>query len=244
MADSSRVPQLEVRGNGQEQNSGVVPRRRSAALVAPAETRYAKSGDVHIAYQVVGEGPFDLVYVPGFVSNVEAIWQSPARARFFRRLASFSRLILFDKRGTGLSDRTSQIFTLEQRMDDVRSVMDAAGSERAALFGVSEGGPMLVLFAATYPQRTTALVLYGSYARLSWAPNHPFGRRDEEWATVFSNIERYWGTPEGFDLGIWAASNVNDRSAVEGAAAYFRAAASPGAALAVMRMNREIDVRP
>ena len=120
-------------------------------MSAPAETRYARSGDVHIAYQVVGEGPFDLVFVPGFVSNVEAIWESPARARFFRRLASFSRLILFDKRGTGLSDRTSQIFTLEQRMDDVRAVMDAAGSERAALFGISEGGPMSVLFAATYP---------------------------------------------------------------------------------------------
>jgi pimeloyl-ACP methyl ester carboxylesterase len=107
---------------------------------APAETRYAKSGDVHIAYQVVGEGSLDLVFVPGFVSNVEAAWESPRRAGFLHRLASFSRLILFDKRGTGLSDRTSQIFTLEQRMDDVRAVMDAAGSERAALFAISEGG--------------------------------------------------------------------------------------------------------
>ena len=213
-------------------------------MAAPAETRYAKSGDVHIAYQVIGEGPFDLVYVPGFVSNVEAIWQSPARARFFRRLASFSRLILFDKRGTGLSDRTSQIFTLEQRMDDVRAVMDAAGSERAALFGTSEGGPMSVLFAATYPQRTTALAIYGSYARLPWAPNHPFGRPDEEWATALSRIERHWGTPDGLDVNLWAPSIANDRSAIEGAAAYYRAAASPGAALAVIRMNREIDIRP
>jgi pimeloyl-ACP methyl ester carboxylesterase len=211
---------------------------------APAETRYAKSGDVHIAYQVVGEGPFDLVFVPGFVSNVEAAWESPARARFFRRLASFCRLILFDKRGTGLSDRSSQIFTLEQRMDDVRAVMDAAGSERAALFGVSEGGPMSVLFAATYPERTTALVMYGSYAKRSWARDHPSGWREEEWATLLANIERHWGTPKGLDLTIWAPGIAEDRSLVEATAAYFRAAASPGAALGVMQMNRDIDVRP
>lgn len=207
------------------------------------ETRYAHSGDVHIAYQVVGAGPFDLVFVPGFVSNVEAAWDSPARASFFRRLASFSRLILFDKRGTGLSDRTSQIFTLEQRMDDVRAVMDAAGSERAALFGISEGGPMSVLFAATYPERTTALAMYGSYARRSWAPDHPFGWRDEDWSDVFANMEAHWGTPEGLDLHLWAPSIEHDRALAESWAAYLRAAASPGAALAVMRMNREIDVR-
>jgi pimeloyl-ACP methyl ester carboxylesterase len=207
------------------------------------ETRYARSGDVHIAYQIVGEGPFDLVFVPGFVSNVEAAWESPARTRFFRRLASFSRLILFDKRGTGLSDRTSEIFTLEQRMDDVRAVMDAAGSERAALFGISEGGPMSVLFAATYPERTTALAMYGSYARRSWGPDHPYGWRDEEWSTVFANIERHWGTPEGLDTTLWAPSIAHDRALMESWAAYLRAAASPGAALAVMRMNREIDVR-
>ena len=117
------------------------------------ETRYAKSGDVHLAYQVMGEGSIDLVFVPGFVSHLEANWQSPNREKFFRRLASFSRLILFDKRGTGLSDRSSQLFTLEQRMDDVRTVMDAVGSERAAIFGISEGGPMSILFAATYPDR-------------------------------------------------------------------------------------------
>ncbi len=109
------------------------------------QTHYAKSGDVNIAYQVTGKGPIDLVFVPGFVSHVEASWQSTKRAKFFNRLASFSRLILFDKRGTGLSDRSSQIFSLEQRMDDVRAVMDAAGSDRAAIFGISEGGPMSIL---------------------------------------------------------------------------------------------------
>jgi pimeloyl-ACP methyl ester carboxylesterase len=145
-------------------------------MTAVPETRYAKSGDVHIAYQVLGEGPFDLVFVPGFVSNVEATWLEPARAAFFRRLASFSRLVMFDKRGTGMSDRTSQIFTLEQRMEDVNAVLDAAGSKRAALFGVSEGGPMSILFAASYPQRTTALVVCGSYAKRSWAEDCLVGR--------------------------------------------------------------------
>src|SRR5688572_22037938 len=121
------------------------------------ETRYARSGDVHIAYQVVGDGPFDLVHIPSFVSHLECAWEEPTLARGYERLASFSRLILFDKRGTGLSDRV-QVATLEERMDDIRAVMDAVGSERAAIFGVSEGGPLSVLFAATYPDRATALV--------------------------------------------------------------------------------------
>ncbi len=132
-------------------------------MAAPV-THYVKSDDVHIAYQVVGDGPLDLLFVPGFVSHIEANWESPVRSSFFRRLASFSRLILFDKRGTGMSDRGSQIFTLEQRMHDVRTILDEVGSERAALFGVSEGGPMSLLYAATYPQRTSALILYGSNA--------------------------------------------------------------------------------
>ena len=132
--------------------------------MTPPETRYAKSGDIRIAYQVVGNGPFDLVFVLGFVSNLDLIWEDADWAHFFSRLASFSRLIVFDKRGTGLSDRDVGIATLEERMDDVRAVMDAAGSDRAALFGVSEGGPMSLLFAATYPQRVRALILYGTYS--------------------------------------------------------------------------------
>jgi pimeloyl-ACP methyl ester carboxylesterase len=151
------------------------------------ETRYAKSGDVRIAYQITGSGPLDLVFVPGFVSNVDAWWEEPSFAHFFSRLAAFSRLILFDKRGTGLSDRMAGIANLEDRMDDVRAVMDAACCERAALFGVSEGGPMSLLFAATYPERARALVLYGSYAR------RPCNR-----PTICPHIElidRAWGTP-------------------------------------------------
>src|SRR5450759_1398903 len=129
----------------------------------PLEPRYAKCGDVNLAYQVIGDGPIDLVYVPGWVSHLEYAWEEPGLARFLKRLASFSRLILFDKRGTGLSDRVAELPTLEQRMDDVRAVMDAVGSERAALLGISEGGPMCTLFAATYPERTSALVMIGSY---------------------------------------------------------------------------------
>src|SRR5262249_14757028 len=134
------------------------------------------SGDLHIAYQVVADGPRDLVLVPPFVSHLELYWQEPLVGRFLRRLASFARLILFDKRGTGLSDRVApqDLPTLEQRMDDVRAVMDAAGSGRAAVLGFSEGGPMSALFAATYPERTAALVLYGTFASTITAPDYPW----------------------------------------------------------------------
>ena len=210
-------------------------------MAAPV-THYVKSDDVHIAYQVIGDGSLDLLFVPGFVSHVEATWQSPASS-FFRRLASFSRLILFDKRGTGMSDRGSQIFTLEQRMHDVRAILDAVGSERAALFGVSEGGPMSLLYAATYPERTSALILYGSYAKRSWAPDYPVGWDDERWRRFLENIERNWGTPQGISIDMWAPSLARDPNAAERLAAYFRTAASPGAVAAIMKMNSEIDVR-
>jgi pimeloyl-ACP methyl ester carboxylesterase len=212
-------------------------------MFSPPQTRYVKSDGVHIAYQVLGEGPLDVVFVPGFVSNVEANWDSPERASFFRRLASFCRLILFDKRGTGMSDRTSQVFTLEQRMHDVQAVMDDAGSEQAALFGISEGGPMSILFAATYPERTKALVLYGTYAKKSWVADNPEGWTDERWAAVLENTERHWGTPQGIDLSMWAPSIADDQRAAGRFASYFRASDSPGAAIAVWQMNREIDAR-
>lgn len=205
------------------------------------KTRYAKSGDLHIAYQVLGDGPFDLVFVPGFVSHLEFEWEEPQFARFFQRLASFSRLIRFDKQGTGLSDRPPGLATLEQRMDDVRAVMDAVGSEKAALFGVSEGGPMSLLFAATYPERTSALVLYGSYARRAWASDHPFGYTEQELQRVLEALERDWGGPTGTE--IWAPSRLGDEGFGRWRANYLRLAASPGAALAIMRMNMEIDVR-
>jgi class 3 adenylate cyclase len=206
-------------------------------------TRYVKSDDVHIAYQVFGQGPRDLLFVPGFVSNVEAAWQSPVHVAFFRRLASFCRVILFDKRGTGMSDRGSQIFTLEQRMHDVQAILDEVGCERAALFGVSEGGPMSLLYAATYPARTSALILYGTYARRSWAADYPFGWKDEQWQRLFDNFERHWGTPQSLAVTLFAPSLAGDQPAAERMASYQRASASPGAAIAIMKMNREIDVR-
>jgi len=212
-------------------------------MAAIPSTHYVKSDDVYIAYQIVGEGPLDLMFVPGFVSNVEAIWQSPDRSRFFRRLASFCRVILFDKRGTGMSDRGSQIFTLEQRMHDVQAVLNEVGSERAALFGISEGGPMSLLYAATYPERTAALVLYGCYAKRSWSPDYTFGWKDEQWKRVLDNFGHHWGTPRGVSATMWAPSIAGDPRAAEDLAAYFRASASPGAAVSIMSMNREIDVR-
>jgi pimeloyl-ACP methyl ester carboxylesterase len=174
--------------------SWLLPKRETVGV--QPETRYAKSGDVAIAYQVVGDGPFDPVRVPPFVSHVELAWQVLGMAALNRRLASFSRLISFDKRGTGMSDRVSGVPTLEARMDDVRAVMDAAGSERAALLGASEGGPMSALFAATYPERVWALVLFGSYATERWAPDYPWGYRDEEYQAEAAEEESAWGSPE------------------------------------------------
>ncbi len=210
------------------------------------ETRYARSGDVNIAYQVTGEGPRDLVYVPGWVSNVELMWEEPALAHFLERLASFSRLVLFDKRGTGLSDRVSndRLPTLEQRMDDVRAVLEAVGSERAALFGHSEGGNMCVLFAATYPERTTALITLGSFAKrrdpdddYPWAPDA--ADREE----TVADVERNWGRLRPSDVEYYAPSRVGDDQFVRNLEQYLRRGASPGAAAALLRMNSYIDVR-
>ena len=201
--------------------------------MAAPETRYAKSADIHIAYQVVGEGEVDLVYVPGFVSNLDLNWEEPERAYFFSRLAAFSRLILFDKRGTGLSDRTAGIASLEVRMDDVRAVMDAVGCERAAIFGSSEGGPMSMLFAATYPERTRALALYGTYARNQGLSGDGLKRRIEL-------IERAWGTGEY--ARALAPGKANDEIYLRTLARWERQGASPSAAIALMQMNREIDV--
>jgi class 3 adenylate cyclase len=199
------------------------------------EIRYAKSGDVHIAYQVTGSGTLDLVFVPGFVSNLDGWWEQPIWAQFFGRLATFSRLILFDKRGTGLSDRTCPIANLEDRMDDVRAVMDAASSQRAALFGISEGGPMSLLFAATYPERTRALILYGCYTR------HPT-LTGELLEQNIELIESGWGTGE-FYARNFVPTKASDEAFRRVLARRERQSASPSAAMAILRMNSEIDVR-
>jgi pimeloyl-ACP methyl ester carboxylesterase len=205
------------------------------------ETRYARSGDVNIAYQVVGDAPRDLVLVPGWVSNVEVLWEGPACARFLERLASFSRLILFDKRGTGLSDRVADLPNLETRMDDVRAVMDAVGSERAALLGYSEGGPLCILFAATYPLRASAVITMGSYARLLSSPDYPYGRGHEAWEQWMATCLRDWGGPVGFDLR-WPSA-AKDEHARQWWARLLRMGASPGANRALQQMNAEMDVR-
>ncbi len=207
------------------------------------ETMYARSGDVNIAYQVIGDAPLDLVFVMGWVSHLEYFWREPNFARFLRRLASFSRLILFDKRGTGLSDRVpiNQLPTLEQRMDDVRAVMDAVGSERAALCGVSEGGPMCSLFAATYPEKTLALVMIGSYAKRVRDEEYPWGPTAEQREHFFEVMRQQWGGPVGIDER--APSLANDPQFREWWATYLRMGASPGAAVALTQMNAEIDVR-
>jgi len=202
------------------------------------------SGEVNIAYQVVGEGPLDLVFVSGWVSNLDLMWEDASYARFLRRLASFSRLILFDKRGTGLSDRVPEtdLPTLEARMDDVRAVLDAAGAERAALLGHSEGGPMCLLFAATYPERTNALVLIGTYARRLIGEGYPFGATPEAYDAFLAEIADGWGGPVG--LEVRAPSLADDERFRTWWSDYLRMSASPGAALALTRMNGQIDVRP
>jgi len=205
------------------------------------KTKYARSGDISIAYQAAGSGPLDLVVVPGFVSNVEHFMEEPRLARFLERLQSFSRMILFDKRGTGLSDRTASMATLEQRMDDVRAVMDTVGSQRAALLGVSEGGPMCLLFAATYPERTAALVLYGSFARPAWAPDYTWGSTQEQFQARLTELREAWGT--GASRQQFAPSLADDPAFREWCAGYERHGASPGAAETLFRMNREIDAR-
>src|SRR5215204_5530275 len=200
------------------------------------DTHYAKSGEVRIAYQVFGEGAFDLVYVPGFISNIDLFWDHPAMAHFLARLGAFCRVIIFDKRGTGLSDRTGSVPTLEERMDDVRAVMDAAGSERAAVFGVSEGGAMSMLFAATYPARTQALVLCGTYAHF-----HSYVLPPEAFEAFLQRVETSWGT--GASLAAFAPSKVSDQAFRHWWARFERMSASPSAVLALMRLNSGIDVR-
>lgn len=211
--------------------------------VERSETRYAQSGDVAIAYRIFGEGPVDLVHTPGAISNVELLWEQPLFARWCDRIGSFTRLIVFDKRGTGLSDRVKRIATLEERSDDIRAVMDAAGSERAVIMGVSEGGPMAVVFAATHPDRTLGLVLYGSHARMTWAPEYPWRPTLEEYRRSIAEEERS-PTPVT-EESARAALRVLMPTVADGDelarwwAMFTRVSISPGAALDLERMNME-----
>ena len=205
-------------------------------------TRYALSGDVSIAYQVVGEGPSDLVLIPGFVSHLEVAWEGLELARFLHRLASFQRVILFDKRGTGLSDPVAEPPTYADRVDDIRAVMDAVGSQRAALFGVSEGGALAMTFAHGHPERVSALVVYGSYGRWLQGDGYEWGRTPDRFHEFLAGVEESWGTADWWD-------RANPSVATDGRyrdwwARYLRLSASPAMARALLQMNSEIDVRP
>jgi pimeloyl-ACP methyl ester carboxylesterase len=212
-------------------------------MVDVPETRYARADDgVCIAYQVIGDGPFDLVLVPGFVSNVEHYWEMPVVPEMFRRVASFARLILWDKRGTGLSDPVAGVPPLEQRMGDLRAVMDAAESGQAALLGISEGGPMSLLFAATHPERTRALVLYGTTPRFSNAPDIKWGWDSGDLERMFLEVEDGWG--RGALLEYFAPSAVSDAHMQAVWGRFERSGASPAMARSVLQALAEIDVRP
>jgi pimeloyl-ACP methyl ester carboxylesterase len=212
--------------------------------IGTPRTQYAESGDAAIAYQVVGDGPIDLVLVLGYATHLDLQWESPLFARFFERIASFARLIVFDKRGTGLSDPVSEVPTLEQRVDDIRAVMDAAGSERAAMFGVSEGGPTCVLFAATHPERVSALVLHGAMGRTTEAPDYPWASPADalrESAREF--IAPYWGRQAEGMVELFAPSLAGDPAAVEFTERMERSAASPAMVQKLFEMFLDIDVR-
>jgi class 3 adenylate cyclase len=198
-------------------------------------TQYAKSGDVHIAYQVFGEGAVDLVFVPGFVSHIENYWDEPSFARWLRRLGSFSRVIMFDKRGTGLSDQVSELPGMDQRLDDVRAVMDAVGIERAVIFGISEGGSLSTLFAAIHPERTQALIVYGGFAQFSsWFPTQ------EALESLIQYIDKNWGSGESMPM--FAPTKEGDLAFQQWWGKFERLGASPAAAITLMRMNNQINI--
>jgi pimeloyl-ACP methyl ester carboxylesterase len=209
-------------------------------VVAAPETRYAKSGDLSIAYAVYGDGP-DLVVAPGFISHLEVALEEPALAHFYDRLATFRRVISFDKRGTGLSDPVPHAPTLEENVEDLRAVMDAVGSERADVVGVSEGGAMAALFAALHPERTRSLVLYGAYSRVLWAPDYPCGVSAELHDQLLEMVAARWG--DGVGLSAWAPSCADDVRMRTWWARLQRTAASPGMVHSLLALYPQIDIR-
>ncbi|MEM0940363.1 MAG: alpha/beta fold hydrolase [Bacteroidota bacterium] len=204
-------------------------------------TQYTKSGSINIAYQVFGSGAIDLVYIPGWVSNIDWMWECPELVHFLQELGKITRVILFDKRGTGLSDRIVELSTLEERMDDIRAVMDAVGSQKAVLFGHSEGGCASVLFAATYPNRVISLITFGIFAKRRYSPGYPWAPTDEERQKVYDMIEDGWGKGE-MGLELLAPSKAHDRTFMDWLANYFRSGASPSAAMVLTRMNTQVDI--
>ena len=205
------------------------------------DTRYVRSGGAYIAYRIIGDGPVDLVVLSGSFSHVELQMEEPSFSRFLGRLASFSRLIVLDVRGTGLSDKTMDLPTLEEQVDDVLAVLDAVGCERAGLFGVGQGGVLACLFAAAHPGRTTALVLFGTCARLIQAEGYPWGRAPEEFARLLQSTEQGWG--QGVALPVLAPSMAGDEPFQRWFAKLERLGASPGNMLALLHLHRDVDIR-
>lgn len=204
-------------------------------------TKYTKSGRINIAYQVFGSGPIDLVYIPGWVSNIDWMWACPELVSFLQELGKNCRVVLFDKRGTGLSDRVVELSTLEERMDDIRAVMDAIGSEKAVLFGHSEGGCVSALFAATYPNRVISMITFGIFAKRRFAPEYPWAPTDEERQGVYDMIEHSWGSGK-MNLESLAPSKAHDDVFMDWLANYFRSGASPSAAMVLTKMNTQLDI--
>jgi len=204
-------------------------------------TKYTRSGQVNIAYQVFGSGAIDLVYIPGWISNIDLMWACPELVHFLKELGKIARVILFDKRGTGLSDRVVEFPTLEERMDDIRAVMDAVDSQKAILFGHSEGGSVSALFAATYPNRTISLIAFGIFAKRIYSPNYPWAPTNEERQKVYDMIENSWGSGD-MNLESLAPSKANDSVFMDWLANYFRSGASPSAALMLTKMNTQVDI--
>jgi pimeloyl-ACP methyl ester carboxylesterase/DNA-binding SARP family transcriptional activator len=239
--EASRHPAVNGDGSTASTSQPVASEVAYPPLATPVETRYARSGELSIAYQVVGTGR-DLVFVPGSLSHVELGWETPAAAGMYRRLSRFARMITFDKRGMGLSDRTAELPTLEERMDDVRAVMDAAECERAAIVGISEGGPMAILFAATYPERVSALVLWCTFARMAWAPDYPEGVDPQLSEQFLDQIEQLWGQGR-----VWPMISIHDAPHDEATrrhlARFERAAATPKMAAAANEFGMHIDAR-
>lgn len=205
-------------------------------------TQYTKSGDINIAYQIFGSGPVDLIYIPGWVSNIDWMWSCPEFAHFLLELGKMARVILFDKRGTGLSDRVAEVSTLEQRMDDIRAVMDAAGCQKAVLFGHSEGGSASALFAATFPHRTISLITFGAYARRRYATYYPWGPTDQERQVMYDLVEKNWGESGEPYARLLAPSKANDSIFIDWLSNYIRSSATPEAALKLIKMNAAVDV--
>lgn len=205
------------------------------------ETHYARDSGVNIAYQVTGRGEVDLVFVPGWVSHIEYAWEEPSFAPFLERMSRFSRLILLDRRGTGLSDPVDRLPTLDERMDDLRAVLDAAGSRRAFLFGISESGPMCTLFAATHPARTAGLILCNTFATNQFSDDYPWALRPEQWDGFLRTLEAQWG--QGISARFFAPSRADDEAFVQSWGRFERRAVSPGSMRKLVAMARDTDVR-